>query len=240
MRITFGPVCRVSRIGGRRNPAAAMSYVDQDTLAVMKRLAAEYGSKNHIKLFLNTTANAVWDKAEAAEKSWKNKPDGSLEVFGVTDRKGVYGYAPEGLIESSMDAVEQIRSARLADQWDKSQKLVDSHTSKLTTQFQALEKKYGPKFEGIIAEYEKAVAGGAHRKPHAIKAQVASSVAKGPAGAVLPPSLGPTLPAGNGPVLPAAATTAVAGPAMAGALPGVGPATTPAATSPLAGLLGKK
>lgn len=156
VKLTFGSTRRVSG-GRRRNPAQAMSYVDQDTLAVIKRLAGEYGAKGHVKLFLNTTANDVWNKAEAAEKGWRNKPSGPLEVFGVTDRKGVFGYAPEGLVEASMDAVDQIRQARLHEQWNRSQKVVDQNASKLTAAFEALEKKFGPKFESLMAEYEGAI-----------------------------------------------------------------------------------
>lgn len=156
VKLTFGSTRRVSG-GRRRNPAQAMSYVDQDTLAVIKRLAGDYGAKGHVKLFLNTDANRVWAIADAMEKGGRSKPSGPMEIFGVVDRKGVYGIAPEGLVEASMDAVDQIRQARLDEQWNRSQKIVDQNTSKLTAAFEALEKKFGPKFESLMAEYERAI-----------------------------------------------------------------------------------
>ena len=62
VKITFGG--RVS--GARRNPAQAMSYMDEDTLKVVKALASEYGSSKHVKLFLNSTAQTAWDAADRA------------------------------------------------------------------------------------------------------------------------------------------------------------------------------
>jgi len=181
VKITFGRPAS----GARSNPATAMSYMDEDTLAVVKRLASEYGSSRYVKLLLNSSPTAAWEAADRAEKGQKASPSGPLEVFGLTTRKKVYGYAPAGLIEASQEAVDQIRGARAEQQWQKSYGKVEQGKKRLTTQLEALEKKYGPQLAGLSDKFEAAVdkyellvgGGGSPAQIKQAKAQVAKVIA---------------------------------------------------------------
>lgn len=157
VRVSFGPAARVSTRRPVRNPDQSMSYVDEDTLAVVKRLASEYGTSKHVKLFHNSTPDHVWHAADKAEKGQRSAPSGPLEVFGMTQRKGVYGYAPSGLVEAALDAVDQIRAAKAEAQWKRTQARVDAESRKLAAGLVQLEKKYGPRFAGLVDKFEAAV-----------------------------------------------------------------------------------
>lgn len=159
VKITFGRSSSARR-NPVANPAAAITYMDSDTLAVVRRLARDEGNGKHIKLFYTGGVARAYKEAELAEQGgarWSGRKSGELEVFGMTDQKGVYGYAPAGLVEASLEAVEQIRAARAEKEWQSGLAKVEAHKATLAAQMEQLERKYGPQFAGLTDKFEKAV-----------------------------------------------------------------------------------
>ena len=141
------------RTGKRENPSDVLNYLDSDGLAVLKRHASELGYGAHVKVFIGTTASAIHQKAADHEARSGIK----LELFGLVDRKGVYGWAPNGLVEG---AAEEARAT-----WDKDQdrKLRASIAAAararadIESKVRALQSKFAPRMEELVARYSKAV-----------------------------------------------------------------------------------
>lgn len=183
VKLTFG-----RSPSARRNPVDNLTYMDSDTLAVVRRLAKDQGQGKHIKLFYTGGWQRAYKEAEIAERGgarWGSQKSGDLEVFSMTDQKGVYGYAPAGLVEASLDAVEQIRAARAERAWQEGFAKTEAYKQKMAAQMEQLERKYGPQFAGLTDKFEKAVenyerlsgGGGSPAQIKEAKAAVAKTIA---------------------------------------------------------------
>jgi hypothetical protein len=145
---------KAGRGRNKRNPVEGLTFTTVAGVQALKVKAKLYDVPALVRVFPATTPNEVWPKAGLVEA--KGKHGTSLEVFGVVDQPGTYGYAPDGWVDQVNDEVrrewEREREKALA----KSRTQTTKAWAKVADEYGKLGEKYVGKLEKLVGEYEKA------------------------------------------------------------------------------------
>jgi hypothetical protein len=143
----------------RSNPE--LQYTNWAGVQEMKKRAKDAGEPTLVKVFAESTANHAFQQMFAAQQRGVLQQRIHMGVFNVTDKKRVYGYAPEKWIEEDYEkvrAAEDKEHDRQVDKMIADTKAIQERLQiQLRLQSAEIQARMDPKMAALEAAVEKRV-----------------------------------------------------------------------------------
>lgn len=156
-----------------------LTYTNWAAVLLMKKRAAEMGQPELVKVFAESNANYAHQQIKTAVGMGKLPSRFTFAPFNVTDRKRVYGYAPEPWIEEEGDDAREVEDKATEKKVDamiaKTKEIQATTMAEVKKQVEEIQAKLDPKVEAlekaVDQHIEEIESKGADAKPDSLAAK---------------------------------------------------------------------